>query len=193
MPTDSSANDRMLPAEAALQAIESLLRRQRSGDLEPLFRRSWNDGGRRAQFDCARRIVEICLKLDHRKLAGRWLLRMPALCEPEDVPVALALAVQARQISVILTLRERFPTVSADAEQVLDLARGVLALALRARLPFGRQGAWKTHLALLAWVRDLALGVAADGSPEHVRAEAEAMLMRIRQLQTGAGKNSEKC
>lgn len=184
----------MNPPENLHEEIERLLRQAGHDELKNCGGLGLDIKGQRAAFDCVRSIVETRLRLGQRKLAGRWLAWVPSLCAPEDFPIALSLALKARQITIVQMLCERI-VIDAIAEPpvVLSLARDTLALALRLRLPFGRHGAWRKHMDLLDQARGLVLWALANGLPGHLQNDAESILRRIKKLQGNASQGVGKC
>lgn len=163
--------------------IESLLRQQRSQQLDALFAKSLVGNWLCGPFECVRLVVETAMTLGQKRLAGRWLAKLHPFCTPENIPVALASALRARQPAFVLTLYTRFRAdlLNLEAGERLALASDTLHLALRIRLPKGRNGAWAKHLMLLRHVDEMTVFLPADAS-EHLRGEMDALRVRLRQL-----------
>jgi len=167
----------------AAREIEELLRQQRSRELEGVFARSMVGDWLCGPFECVRLIVETSMTLGQGRLAGRWLPKLPPFCTPENVSVALALALRARQPTHVLTLYACFRAdlLRLETGVRLALASDTLHLALRTRLPKGRNGAWKKHRELLRNAYEMTASLPADAM-EHRQGEVEALRARLREL-----------
>jgi hypothetical protein len=168
----------------AAREIDELLRQQRSRELEGVFARSLIGDWLCGPFECVRLIVETSMTLRQGRLARRWLAKLPPFCTSKNVPVAMALALRARQATLVLTLYACFRNdlLRQEAGVRLALASDILHLALRTRLPKGRNGAWKKHRELLKLAYEITASLPAD-APEHWRGEAEAMRARLQEFQ----------
>ena len=181
--TAETVTDAVSRSGLAAREIEELLRQQRSRELEVVFARSLMGAWLCGPFECVRLIVETSMTLRQGRLASRWLAKLPPFCTPENVPVALALALRARQPTLVLTLYACFRTdlLQLEAGMRLALASETLHLALRTRLPKGRNGAWKKHCELLRHAYEMTASLPVE-APEHRRDEAEALRARLQEL-----------
>jgi hypothetical protein len=170
------------PGHAARE-IEGLLSQQRSRQLDTIFAHSLVGDWFCGPFECAKLIVEAAMTFGQGRLAGRWLVKLLPFCTPENVPVALALALRARQPALVLTLYARFRAdlLNLEAEERLALASDTLHLALRLRLPKGRNGAWEKHRKLLKNMDEMTAFLPAD-APTSLRSQADALRARLQEL-----------
>lgn len=158
------------------QWIEPLLRQSQPLDLEAMFQNSLDGTAPFGAFQSARYVAERCIEMGRWKRAAFWTRKMASVCVQENYPDALALALHAKQTPIVLSLYEKFHGQSTlEPEQAVNLARETIGLAMRLRLPQGRFGAWKKHLALLRIAQALLDATPPDRMPEQQRTDAEMM------------------
>lgn len=132
-------------------------------------------------------VVEICLKLERRKQACKWLEQLLAEAAPQDVPRALAAAIQARQTPLILEFcRKLSPEAVATPEAGLDLAQEIARFATRLRQPHGRNGAWKNHLELLDAATVLLEHISPQLTSNALQARAHSDLAHIQRMRSSS-------
>jgi thioredoxin-like negative regulator of GroEL len=95
-------------------------------------------------------IAETCLALGRTKQARHWLEQLARDVNPDGIARAISVAIRGGHADVALRLFDRLSGQAVPEPcECLALAQEAITLAVRLRLPRGRDGAWTKHLKLL--------------------------------------------
>ena len=160
-----------------LEAVAALLREGRREAADQYLLRRWPKLSSAARTTWARQMTEACRDAGDAVRARRWLRRMP---QPLALIDLLHAARLAGEVGDALRAHEWFEQVLVEQGSLDErdgLLHGLAALqaAERMRLPRGRQGSWRRHLALLLRARELLVEVSRSArDPEIVEAACGA-------------------
>lgn len=130
--------------------------------------------------------AQACWEMGRRKDTRLWLERAMTnvvVAAPQDIVEALDLGVRIGHAQAVISLaKAALESDEALIQSGVGMASTIVELAMRMRLPAGRNGAWSTHLDLLRVATLLLERVISLRIPEVSNSEARALLVRVRHL-----------